>query len=107
MNIKSLQSQSTTRLFFLTFITYAVYPVYYLKRLTNLLNPSLNPEYRVSDGFITANYIFAYLSLAMIIPYTLVPDGHPVETVSGLADFMNGLLLLIWSFKIRNRLNSQ
>ena len=106
MNIKSLQSQSTWRLIFLTCITYAVYPVHYLKRLTKLINPSLDSEQRISDRFIGANFNFAYLSLALFVPYLFVPEGHPIEIYSALADAATGIFLLIWSFKIRNRLNS-
>ena len=106
MNIKSLQSQSTWRLILLTCITYAVYPVHYLKRLTKLINPSLDSEQRISDRFIAANFNFAYLSVVMLILSIFLPEGHRVEIYSALADVITGLLLLIWSFKIRNRLNS-
>ena len=106
MNIQNLQSQSTARLFLLTVITYAVYPAHYLNRLTKLINPLLNSEQRISYEFVVASFSFAYLSLALFVPYLLVPEGHPMDALSGLADGLSGLFFLIWSFKIRNRLNS-
>ena len=106
MNIQELRSQSTARLFLLTVVTHVVYPAHFLSRLTSRINFSLGPGRRISNGFVSANFVFAYLSLAMFVPYILVPEGHPVETVSDGLDTVSGLLLLIWSFKVRNRLNT-
>ena len=105
MNIRELRSQSTARLVLLTIVTYAVYPVYFMKRLTGQVNACLDSGLRISDGFVVANFIFAYLSLAMLLPYILVPEGHPVEYLSKIFDHLSLLLLLVWSFKVRNRMN--
>ncbi len=106
MNIQELQSQSTLRLFLLTAVTYAVYPVYFLRRLTNHANVDLALDQRISHDFVVANFFFAYLSLAMFVPYLIVPEGHPVEAISGLIDLVSAVLILVWCFKVRNRLNS-
>ncbi len=106
MNIQELKSQSTLRLFLLTVITYAVYPVHYLRRLTNLINVQLVPPDRISHGFIVANFAFAYLSLVLLVPYIVVPEGHPLEIISEVIDMISLILILVWSFKVRNRLNS-
>ena len=106
LNFKELQSQSTLRLLLLSVITYYVYPAHYFNRLTKLTNSALSPENRISEAFTTANFIFAYLSVAMFFVYISVPEGDPLEALSGLANLVSGILLLIWAFKIRNRLNS-
>ena len=106
IRVQELRSQSTARLILLTVVTYAVYPAHFLNRLTSRINVSLHPSRRISNGFVVANFVFAYLSLSMFVAYIFVPAGHPFETVSNLADTVTGLLLLIWSFKVRNRLNA-
>ena len=106
MKIQELKSQSTIRLFFLGVVTYAIYFVYFLRRLTNRINAELQPDKRISQGFVMANFIFAYLSLAMLVVYVIVPEGHPVEPFTEIIDRVSLLLILIWSFKVRNRLNS-
>ena len=105
MKSQMLKSQTTLRLFLLTAVTYAVYPVYYLRRLTNLLNEDLTSDRRISESFATANFVFAYLSLSALVVYLFVPEGHPAETISWLADRLSLVLILVWSFKVRNRIN--
>jgi hypothetical protein len=60
----------------------------------------------VSSAFINANFIFAYLSVVLLVPYYLAPEGHPIEVASGIVDFISFILILVWSFKVRNRLNT-
>jgi len=106
IDILQLQSQSTAKLVLLSVITYGVYTVYFLRRLTDQINVSLDPEYRISHGFVVTNFVFAYLSLAMLALFLIVPEGHPVV---GFSDFLNRIyviLVLVWSFTVRNRLNS-
>lgn len=104
-NVYELRSQSTWRLFGLTVITYVVYPVHYLKRQTQILNGSLRPADQISDGFMTANFMFAYLSLGLLVPYFFVEEESLLATFSEIADMVSGILILVWSFKVRNRLN--
>ena len=111
MKLEELQSESTPRLILLTIVTYGVYPVYYLRRLTNGARPELPLNQRISPRWISVNFVFAYLSLALLVPYWIVPywivdEGHPLQLISNVVDGVSNLLLLFWSFKVRNWLNS-
>jgi hypothetical protein len=43
----------------------------------------------------------------MVIPYNLVEEGHPIEMISDLMDRVWNIMLLVWAFKFRNRMNTQ
>jgi len=45
------------------------------------------------------------VAVILIVPYILVEEGHPVEAISDLLDSVWGILVLIWAFKARNRMN--
>ncbi len=49
--------------------------------------------------------ILAYLTAILIVPYVLVEEGHPLERISDSLDNVWSILVLIWAFKARNRMN--
>lgn len=103
--ITSLRSQSTWRLVGFGIITYGVYLAYYIKTQTAILNKRLERDMMISKSFTDGFMVLSYVSLILFIPYFLVPEGHPLEIVSNVVDLVWGVVLLIWGFKARNRLN--
>lgn len=103
--VARLKSQSTWRLVFLTVITLGIYTSHYIKRQTRIINEHLDKENKIAEGLVTAILVFAYLSAILIVPYVMVEEGHPVERISDGLDRVWALLVLIWAFMARNRMN--
>lgn len=104
--IEKLKDQSTWRLFGLGFITYGVYFAYYVRRQTDKINAHLDGQAAISDGFVSSFFVMSYLSAALLVAYIFVPYGNPIETASDFADWIWVVMLLVWGFKARNRVNS-
>ena len=104
--IEKLKDQSTWKLLGLGIITYGVYFAYYVRRQTDKINSYIDGQAAISNGFIISFFVMSYLSAALFIAYILVPYGHPVETVSDFSDWIWVIMLLVWGFKARNRINS-
>lgn len=103
--LRQLKKESTWTLFFLTFITLGIYSAHYIKRQTSIINEHIDDTLRVSDGYINSILILSYVSVLLIIPYFFIEEGHPVNTVSNLLDRLWVIMVLIWAFKARNRMN--
>ena len=104
--IRNLKSQSTWRLLGLGIITYGVYYAHYVARQTRIINLQLDAKSQIPPGFVTSILILSYLSLALFFGYLVVDEGHPVAIFSNFADRLWILLILIWGFYARNRLNT-
>lgn len=104
--IRNLKDQSTWRLLGLGLITYGVYFAYYVKKQTGKINGRLDKDAAISDGFVNSFFIMSYVSAALFIPYLFVDDGHPIESIGSIADTISGILLVVWGFKARNRVNN-
>jgi hypothetical protein len=104
--IKGLKDQSTWSLLGLGIITYGVYFAFYIKRQTDKINVHLNQESAISNGFITSIFVMSILSAALFIPYLLVDSGHPIKRISDFVDRVWNVMLVVWGFKARNRMNS-
>jgi len=102
--VGQLKSQSTWRLFFLSIITLGIYTAHYIKRQTTIINQHLDRD-QISEGFVNFLLIFAYVTVILIVPYVLVEEGHPVERISDSLDSLWGILVLLWAFMARNRMN--
>ena len=103
--VRRLRSQSTWRLFFLGAITYIVYWAFYIRTQTKILNESLPPERKISDGLVGAVVGLNLLSLALLLPYVVVEAGHPIELLSRLADTAASISFIVWGFTARSRMN--
>lgn len=103
--LNSLRRESTWRLFFLGLITLGIYFAYYIKRQTACMNQYLNQEKRISEELVKIILILSYISAIFFIPYILVEEGSPIEAISNLLDTVLEILLVIWAFKARNRMN--
>jgi len=103
--IRQLKSQSTWRLLFLSLITIEIYSAHYIKRQTAIINQHSDWERQISEGFVNFILILTYVIVLLLIPYALVEEGHPVKAISDLLDMVWIILVLIWAFKARNRMN--
>ena len=105
--IEQLKDQSTWRLLVLGIVTGGIYFAHYIKRQTARINNRLEGDAVISGGFIDAIIVLSYLSVALAI-LNCVPDEevHATRQLSSLADQSWGILLIIWGFKARNRLNA-
>lgn len=104
--VRSLRSQSTWRLLALGLVTYGVYYAYYIARQTQLINAQLDQQARIPRNFVIGIFFFSYAALVLFFGYLLVDDNHPVAMLSKIADRIWIVLILIWGFYARNRLNS-
>ncbi|GBE04490.1 MAG TPA: DUF4234 domain-containing protein [Nitrospirae bacterium] len=100
-----LKSQSTWRLFFLTIITLGIYSAHYIYRQTKIMNHSLNGGHKISEDLVKFIFVFSYVTAIITIPYLFAPEGHSIETLYDLLDLIWGILIVIWAFKARNRMN--
>jgi hypothetical protein len=103
--VKALRRESTVRLFFLGFITLGIYVAYYIKRQTACMNHYLDEERHISEALVGTILILAYITAILIVPYLLVEEGHPIQALSNFLDAIWGILVLIWAFAARNRMN--
>lgn len=101
-----LKSQSTWRLLFLSLITLGIYTSHYIKRQTTIINEHLDKDREISQSIVTAILVLSYLTAILIVPYVMVEEGHPLEKVSDSLDKVWSLLVLIWAFMARNRMNA-
>lgn len=103
--IRSLKSQSTWRLLGLGLITYFIYPAHYIKRQTAILNEHCESDKRIPDALVTSILVLAYLALPLFVAYFFVDESNPIVNLGTLVDRSGSLLMLIWGFKARNRMN--
>ncbi len=104
--IENLRHQSTWKLLGLGFITYGVYFVYYIQRQSKEINAAISNNDKISSGFVNSMFIMSYASLALLIACMFVDEGHPIKGISGLVDMIVGIMLIVWGFKARNRVNT-
>lgn len=104
--IENLKDQSTWRLFGLGIITYGIYFAHYIRKQSDKINSRLDKDMAISAGFVNFILVMCYLSAALFIPYLFVDDGHPIERIGNAADNVSAVLLVVWGFKARNRVNT-
>jgi sugar phosphate permease len=104
--IVHLRSQSTWTLCGLGIITYGVYLAHYIQAQSNIINSTVNDNEKISLGFIHSILSIAYISSAFFIAQLFVDDGHPIAILSGLIDLAIGIMMIVWGFKARKRVNT-
>ncbi|MGE9296401.1 MAG: DUF4234 domain-containing protein [Puniceicoccales bacterium] len=103
--IQSLHYGSTWKLVGLGIITYGIYYAHYIKRQTTILNQSLPEDRRIRDSFPKVILGASYLSLVLVIAYFIVDDSTEIDAASSAVDSICNILILVWGFKARNRMN--
>jgi len=100
------KDQSTWRLVGLGVVTYGVYFAHYIKKQTAKINELTGDDNKISEGFINSILAMSYISLVLFFAYIAVDEGHPIEAVSNISDRIWGIMLIVWGFMARNRLNT-
>ena len=103
--LRELKSQGTWRLFGLGLITLGVYYAHYCARQSRVINRYAGAE-AIPTALVVAIFGLSYVSLALFFGYLFVDEGHPVAVASNVSDKLWMLLLLIWGFYARNRVNA-
>ena len=103
--VRSLRYQSTWRLLGLGLITYGVYYAHYIARQSRAINNELPPAGKISTSFVWTTYFLSYACLALFIAYLFVDDAHPIAKLSTLLDRLWFVLIIVWGFVARNRMN--
>lgn len=104
--IRDLKSQSTWRLLGLGIVTYGVYYAHYCATQSQVINRHLGDKPHIPAGLVATFIILSYVSLGLLLGYLLVDKHHPIAILSNVADKLWIVLLLIWGFMVRNRINS-
>ncbi len=104
--LENLRHQSTWKLLGLGVITYGVYFAYYIQRQSKEINAAISNNAKISSGFVNSIFIMSYASLALFIAWMFVDEVHPIKGISGLVDMIVGIMLIVWGFKARNRVNT-
>lgn len=102
--LRELKSQSTWRLLGLGIITIGTYYAHYCARQSRIINKYSGSD-PIPSTIVIANLILSYASLALLIGYFFVDESHPVAIASKISDKVWTLLVMVWGFYARNRVN--
>ena len=94
---------STWKLVGLTVITLGIHAGFFALRSGRTMNRLLPDERAMSERFLTLVLNLQILSVGLLVPYVLLPEGHWIETVSDATDWAGGLGLLVWGFRMKSR----
>ena len=70
------------------------------------INSIIDSENSISSDFTNALFIMSYASLFLFIANLFVDEGHPIEGIGSLIDLIKTIMLIVWGFKARNRVNA-
>ena len=107
INIQALPTRSTPGAMLLGLVTFGVWHVYFLNTLTTSINASLEP--RESHLYISETFTVTITVLAWMNASLLVLSLFGSEVLTVLSSFFLWtfeVCLVIWAFKVRNRLNT-
>ena len=103
--IRNLQRFSTWLLLFLGIFTYGVYFAHYCARQSRIINRVLEEDREIPDWLVDSILVVSYGSVALFLGCLFVDDKHPVAFLSSISDLVWTILLLVWGFYARNRMN--
>ncbi len=101
---QELKCQSTWRLLGLGLITVGTYYAHYCDRQSRIINKYSGAD-PIPPAFVTAIFVVSYATLALFVGYFFVDERHPVSIASNVSDKVWILMILIWGFYARNRVN--
>lgn len=104
--VLELKKEPTWKLTVLSMITLGIYMAHYIKSRTEIINEKLDKEHKIPARLVQFILFMAYFSTVMIIPYMMVPEGHPFEKVSDALDLTFTISVLAWAFMMRSKLNN-
>jgi len=105
-SVEKFKDQSTWRLLALGAITHGVYHAYYIQRQTAKINTMVDAKDQIPISFLNAIIVMSYISLILFVTHFAFSKGHPVATIENIFGNVWGVMVIVWAFKARNRLNS-
>lgn len=103
--LKQLRSQSTWRLLLLHIITFGIYTSYYIKRQTVIINQHVDENSKIPIESVNIIVFLAVILVAMMVVDVAFRPGHTFELLINFLSILWSVLVLIWAFKARNRMN--
>ncbi len=100
-----LKYGSTWKLVLLSIVTLGVYLGFYIVRQNKNLNEKLRSEKKISNILGYSVILMSVLSLFGLFTFFFEEKAEMIELVSDLFDSLAGLLMIVWGFKARNRVN--
>ncbi|MHC6530069.1 MULTISPECIES: DUF4234 domain-containing protein [unclassified Vibrio] len=104
--IRQLQSQSSWRLFFLALVTLGIYTAYYAKSQSEKINALPHGMTPINQGFMETVFGLACIGMMTRVLSILLYDNLMLSLVDNLIGLSVSIMLLIWGFKARNRVNA-
>lgn len=102
--VKDLKKQKTWILVILNIITLNVYGAHYIYIQSRKLNKILEDDMKISDLLQGTILLSAYIVLVgTILAY--INNSALFDYIANLASLVLTISLIVWSFKIRNRMN--
>ena len=103
-SIAKFPRQSVWGMIGLMIITITFYFPFWLRKHTRILN-NLLPENRIGKWWFPVCLVVTALNFGMIIP-EIITNDHPIAVgISKLMEKLDIILIIVWEFKIRNRMN--
>ena len=88
----------------MSLITLTFYFPFWLRKTSRLVN-GLLPTNQISTWFFPASILLTILNFGMVIPEIVTDDNPIVMMVSKLMNNIDCIVILVWAFKLRNRIN--
>ena len=109
--VQKLKSQSTWRLLGLGFITYGIYFAHYISMQSKIINAYTYREDNIPMLFVSLFMALSYanfvLFFAVIYVQLYVAHDHQVVIVDQVASDVWTIMLIVWGFMARNRVNKE
>ena len=103
--ITQFKRQSVWVFIGLTIITATIYWPFWLRRQSRLLNQSL-PQQAIPTWFFHVLIALTILNIGWAIPEVLTDDAPGIIAIGKLLNIADGIFMIVWVFKVRNRLNA-
>ena len=103
--IRELKWKSSWLFVGLQFITFGIYAAHYIKKQTAKINDRLRKDEAISDIFVVSIFAITYLYTALSLYFHDGPTEDLVFEGIAIIGLMQFIMLIIWSFMARNRMN--
>lgn len=97
--------QSTWRLVGLGVLSYGIYFAHYIKKQTARINELAQEEQSIPKEFVQLLLAMSYVSPLLLIASHLLDGGRQLELFTAVFDRIRVIMLIVWGFMARNRLN--
>jgi hypothetical protein len=103
-NINHFSKQSIWGMIGLTLVTLMFYFPFWMRKISRVINELL-PSNTIGTWFFPVSIILTALNYGMVIPEILTGGNPNVKMVSNLMNQIDSIVMIVWAFNIRNRMN--